>query len=427
MSGLALVAGLLLALLFAGTQSALMALLENPSERERAWLPARLEEWLASPGTLLQALALGSLASLCLAGTVLTSILVEHCGYPCAPIVGFVILAPLAGLVNELIPRFHVRSQPAPFLTAYGLPLVTLSRLAGPCASAGERLAGWLAGRLDPLLPTPPPTPPAAPSVGPADAGPADLFESVLEFSGTLAKEVMVPRRDMVALPADAGLEAALALVRESQYSRIPVYRGVPENVIGVVHSKDLLPFARGAAERGFSLSSLARQPLYVPGVMTLDDLLAELQLKATHMAFVVDEFGSTSGLITLEDVIEEIFGDIQDEHDAEELSIRRTGRTSWLVDGTTAIEEVEDALRVELPEGDCETFGGLVFATIGHLPEPGEACRLGRLRAEVLRVEHHRIRDINVTLLGPRERGLPGGGLPGGGLPGGGRAMAGG
>jgi putative hemolysin len=123
-------------------------------------------------------------------------------------------------------------------------------------------------------------------------------------------------------------------------------------------------------------------------------------------MAFVVDEFGSTSGLITLEDVIEEIFGDIQDEHDTEELSIRRTGRANWLVDGTATIEEVEDALHVELPERDCETFGGLVFATIGHLPEPGEACNLGRLRAEVLRLEHHRIRDINVTLLGPRERG---------------------
>jgi CBS domain containing-hemolysin-like protein len=407
MTGLALVAGLLFALLFAGTQAALMALLENPAERDRAWLPARLEDWLASPSTILQALSLGNLASLCLAGTVLASILIEHCGYPCAPIVGFVILAPLAGLVNELIPRFHVRPKPAPFLTAYGLPLVTLSRLAEPFAAAGERVTGWLARSLEPLMPAPPPAlPPSASTAERAEPGAEDLFESVLEFSGTLAKEVMVPRRDMVALPADAGLDTALALVRESQYSRIPVYRGVPENVIGVVHSKDLLPFARGAAERGFSLSSLARQPLYVPGVMTLDDLLAELQLKATHMAFVVDEFGSTSGLITLEDVIEEIFGDIQDEHDTEELSIRRTGRANWLVDGTATIEEVEDALHVELPERDCETFGGLVFATIGHLPEPGEACNLGRLRAEVLRLEHHRIRDINVTLLGPRERG---------------------
>ncbi|MBI4871783.1 MAG: HlyC/CorC family transporter [Candidatus Riflebacteria bacterium] len=402
-------AGLLAALLFAGAEEALLALSEDPEVRERTWLPERLEALLARPPRLLASLVAGNLAAVALAGTALTLELTDKCGESWGSVLAVLILAPLVALVNEIVPRGYVRPHAQGFLLATGAPLAVLARLTRPLAVAGETLAVWLHFALDRTFP-PRDFPAQTSARTTAAARPQareDLLESVLEFSETLVKEVMVPRRDMIALPCEADLRAAVSVVRDTQYSRIPIYRGKPENVVGVIHSKDLLAWAREPRAAAPTLMAIARQPLYVPGVMTLDDLLAQFQLGGTHMAFVVDEFGSTAGLITLEDVIEEIFGEIQDEHDREEQPIRRTGRASWLVDGTASVDDVEKALRVELPESECETLGGLVFLTLGHLPETGETCQLGSVQCKVLRVENHRIRELNVTLT-VRQRSRP-------------------
>ncbi|MBI3890035.1 MAG: HlyC/CorC family transporter [Candidatus Wallbacteria bacterium] len=407
-----LTVSVLLALVFAGAEAALLALSEGAAGRPRDPLPARLERMLGDPEPLLQSLVVGNLAAVALAGTSLALLLIRSHGLTRGLMLGGLLLAPLVALVTEVFPRLMTRARPGSFLTAILLPLAAFARVTRPVALAGSWAGVRLAAAAERLLVLAAPAPRAEPgsvtrrvTSESLEGEQEKMIGSVLEFGETLVKEAMVPRRDMAALPADAGLEATLALVRETQYSRLPIYRGKPENVTGVVHSKDLLPCAHGLDPEPFSMPRLARRPLYVPGVMTLDDLLTEFQLKGNHMAFVVDEFGSTAGLITLEDVLEEIFGEIQDEHDREEQPIRRVGRSAWIVVGTTAIDEVETVLRVEFPDTGCDTLGGLVFHCLGHLPEPGETCVVEGVTLEVLRVEKRRVQEVRVLAGAARDR----------------------
>lgn len=402
----------LLALLFAGAEAALLALSEEPHGRLRDPLPPRLERMLGDPEPLLHSLALGSVASVTLAGISLTLLALRSRGTGAGLVLAPLLLVPLVAVLTEIVPRLITRRLPGSFLAAILLPLAAFARASRPLALGGKWAAERISALAERVLVLEGATGRSGSEVNPRRAAPESfeneqeqMIDSVLEFGDTLVKEVMIPRRDMAALPVGTGLAQAVALARETQYSRIPVYKEKPENVVGVIHAKDLLPCAHGLDEEPFDLMRLARKPFYVPGVMTLDDLLAEFQIRGTHMAFVVDEFGSTAGLITLEDVLEEIFGDIQDEHDREEQAIRRVGRATWIVDGTAPIEAVEASLKLTLPESGCETIGGVVFQTLGHLPEPGETCTVEGLSMEVLRVEKRRVQEVRISAIGAKER----------------------
>jgi CBS domain containing-hemolysin-like protein len=231
------------------------------------------------------------------------------------------------------------------------------------------------------------------------------LIHSILEFGETTVREVMVSRLDVVALPETATLGEALALIRESGHSRFPLYRDHLDHVLGVVYAKDLLPYLGDGHDpaRAVDWEALARQPRFVPLSKKLDDMLSDFQTHNTHMAIVVDEYGGTAGLVTLEDLLEEVVGDIRDELDEpDEALYHGVGPDTWRVEARIHLDDLAEALGVAIDTEafDFETLGGLVFHLAGAVPAPGDEVGYGRLRLRVETVEQNRIMDVLVTLL---------------------------
>jgi CBS domain containing-hemolysin-like protein len=200
------------------------------------------------------------------------------------------------------------------------------------------------------------------------------LLTSVLEFADILVKESMVPRTRMVGLEKSASFEQVLAVISESEHSRIPVFEESIDNVVGVLYVKDLArDLQRGLTAEGFKLEKYLRPPFFVPELMKISRLLREFQKRKVHIAVVVDEFGGTAGLVTLEDVVEEIVGEIQDEYDMEEKQVKALPDGRFLAEGNASLRDVEAALDVEFPEdGAYETLGGFLTAVSGRVPTTG-------------------------------------------------------
>ena len=229
-----------------------------------------------------------------------------------------------------------------------------------------------------------------------------ELIHSIVEFGETTVREIMVSRLDVVALPAKATLPEAFDLIRASGHSRLPLYLDHLDHILGIVYAKDLLPYLNGEAPPEVDWTRLARAPLFVPHSKKLDDLLDEFRLKKTHMAIVVDEYGGTAGLATMEDVLEEIVGDIRDEHDEHEAALyERLGEHSYRVEARIDLDELNDVLDLDLDTEsfDFETLGGLIFHVTGAIPEEGTEAEFGPLQMTVESVENHRIGQVRVEV----------------------------
>jgi len=225
------------------------------------------------------------------------------------------------------------------------------------------------------------------------EEGEKKLIHSIFEFGETTVREVMVPRIDMVCLPHDSGIEEAVELIRREGHSRIPMYRERVDNVVGILYAKDLIPFLQ-QDESPRTLEQLARLPYFVPEGKMIDELLREFQTKHIHMAIVVDEYGGTAGLVTLEDILEEIVGEIQDEFDAEAPSWRRTADDGWVLDSGMLLEDVNALLEEEvLPTvEDYETLGGFIYEVAGEVPKAGASYEHVGWRFTVMTMKRHRI-----------------------------------
>ena len=228
-----------------------------------------------------------------------------------------------------------------------------------------------------------------------------ELIHSIFEFGDTVVREVMVPRTDMVAMPAEATLDQALETIVKVGYSRIPIYEGDTDNIIGVLYAKDLL--RRSAQERVEErVTSAARAPLFVPEQKKVAELLREMQHQRIHMAIVVDEYGGTAGLVTIEDLIEEIVGEIVDEYDQEEPLVEPIDENTMRVDAKMPIDEVNELFDVELPHDEWDTVGGLVFGLTGRVPSVGESVRHDSIEFRTERVTGRRIQKVLVTRVVP-------------------------
>jgi len=223
-----------------------------------------------------------------------------------------------------------------------------------------------------------------------------DMLLSVLSLRDTRVREVMVPRTEMVCIEAQEPLQTvAQTMVREG-HSRVPVYQGDVDHVLGFVTARDVLRFSP-SPEPGPPVRDLMRPAYFVPETMTLAALLREFRRRRIHLAIAVDEYGGVSGLATLEDVLEEIVGDIHDEYDEEEGEIREAG-DGLCVDARTEIEKLEERLGVEFGEElDCETVGGLVFQMLGHVPREGETFLYRGLEVTVLDADKRRVREVKI------------------------------
>lgn len=226
-----------------------------------------------------------------------------------------------------------------------------------------------------------------------------EMLHSVLRFSDTLVRQVMVARTDMFCVDVDRPLAEVVEKVGESHYSRVPAYRGHMDNIVGILYAKDLLPIA--SHREVSALPALVRKPVFVPETMRLSDLLREFQRGKLHLAIVVDEFGGTAGLITLEDLLEEIVGEIRDEYDTEEAAPEAAEDGSYTVDGRMELARLRSLLRLEIPEPPgVSTVAGLVVAQAGRIPRERAGVIIGPARFIVEEASAKRIRRVRVVPL---------------------------
>jgi len=224
------------------------------------------------------------------------------------------------------------------------------------------------------------------------------LLRSVFEFPDTLVREVMVPRTDMVAISVDMDLQTIAEILVDCGHSRIPVYENNVDEIQGLFYAKDLIRLVRSEDEISFDIQEFIREPYFVPESKGIAELLSEFQAERMHMAVVVDEFGGTAGLITLEDIIEEFFGDIQDEYDSERPQIVRVDEHRARADARVPIDEVEEFCGLELPEHpEYESLGGFLMAQAGTVPEVGSEIRWEHVVFRVLKADAKSVQTVEL------------------------------
>ncbi|MCB0262341.1 MAG: HlyC/CorC family transporter [Calditrichaeota bacterium] len=234
---------------------------------------------------------------------------------------------------------------------------------------------------------------------GRLEADEKEMIHSIFEFGETTVREIMVPRTDMVCVEVNATLDEVLEDIKDNLLSRIPVFEGRIDNVIGILYVKDLLPLLKKNRSDSFNLRTIVREAYFVPEQKMIDDLLRHFQKERIHMALVVDEYGGISGLVTLEDVIEEIVGEIQDEYDEEEPLITPVNDETYIVDGRLNLEELNDELHLNLPtEEGVETISGFILNLIGALPQENETIKYNGHEFTVEMIDRNRILKVRIA-----------------------------
>lgn len=225
------------------------------------------------------------------------------------------------------------------------------------------------------------------------------MIYEIFQFGQTLAREIMTPRIDVIALNIEeTSLATAQKALLQSGFSRLPVYEESIDNILGLLYAKDLLPTLQ-SADTEFNLRALLREPYFIPETKKADELLAEMQEKRFHLAIVVDEYGGVSGIVTLEDIIEEIIGEIQDEYDErEEAPYKKISETEYIFRGLIDVHDFAEVMDAELPEGDADTLAGFLYERLGRIPQGGESVRVNGLLLTIEQVTGRRIRRVRAV-----------------------------
>jgi CBS domain containing-hemolysin-like protein len=224
------------------------------------------------------------------------------------------------------------------------------------------------------------------------------LINSIFDFRETIASEIMTPSAEMVCADITSSIPTLIRLINEQGYTRIPVYKDNPDQIIGILHAKDLLRICARGNDADFDLTEVLNPATFIPESKPITELLREFQSKKIHMAIVVDEFGGVRGLVTLEDVIEEIVGEIDDEHDDEDNELRVVDERTVIVDAKIDIEEVEAHFRLNLPEGPYESVGGFIIHRLGKVPASGVVVQESGLSFKVLGADPRRIKSVRIV-----------------------------
>jgi len=326
-----------------------------------------------------------------------------------ALIVVTVILAMFTIVFAELVPKSLALSNPERYSLVLSRPIDFIGRILGPVIALLTGITRWVTGALGVRL-----NPEAAITAeelrliverggeqGVLEAEEEQMINAVIELGERRVHEVMVPRVSIAALPSDATFEDAIDLVIEVGHSRVPVYEDSIDEIVGILYAKDLLPYLKADAGPRPSLRKLLRAPVLVPESMTIDDLLHELQRRKVHLAIVLDEYGGTAGLVTIEDLLEEIVGEIQDEYDVEEPMVVRLSDHEARVDGRADVDELMELFDMHLnleDEEEYDTVGGLVYHRIGGVPSPGDRVELDGLTLTVETTDGRRVGKVLVT-----------------------------
>ena len=322
-----------------------------------------------------------------------------------------VLVAVFILICEHVIPMFIVRRDPERVLEVLLPPFDVAARFVQPLTRVLVRLIvdarrdRFSAQAANPVVEEPRDTPAAAPEAGDEqrmmEGDERRLLQSIVEFGDTLVREVMTPRPDIVAISEDARIADLRALFREQEYSRIPVYKDNLDNILGVVFVKDLIRLD-DERDGGDGLHALLRPVTFVPETKRVSDLLKEFQRKQVQFAIVVDEYGGTAGLATLEDLLEEIVGEIRDEYDVEMEPVVEEGQGTFVFSGKANFAEVRDRLHVEIEPEGFETVGGYVLTRVGRVPSVGETFELDGLVVEVVEAERRRIHRVKMRRAAP-------------------------
>lgn len=240
---------------------------------------------------------------------------------------------------------------------------------------------------------------------GVLESAATEMIHSILDFGETVARKVMTPRIDLSAIDADCSLSELIALVTNSGHSRIPVYEGDLDNIIGIVHAKDLLTLNTDGVRDQMAIRAVMRAAYFIPETKKVDELLKEFRRSRQQLAIVRDEYGVTSGLVTIEDLLEEIVGDIQDEYDTEEPMVQVLDATTTICDGKLGLSEVNDRLGLELPEEEADTIGGFVFGLLGHQAAQGETVSFEGMVFVVEATDGRRITKVRILRQNPNRK----------------------
>ncbi len=311
-------------------------------------------------------------------------------------------------VVSEITPKLIASKQPIVFSKRMSGVLVFLHKVLLPVSSLLARSMAAFHGKFEGLnerisaedLKT---IAEIGEASGTLEQDEKKLIHSIVEFGETSVREIMISRLDIVALNVNATIEEAIEIIRENSHSRLPLYVEHLDNILGIIYAKDLLRFqTEQPNERSVDWTRLARPAIFVPLGKMLDDLLTDFQAKRTHIAIVVDEYGGTAGLVTLEDVLEEVVGEIRDEHDEDEEGlIHPVSDNEFMIDAKIDLDDLFKALELEMDteQFDFETLGGLIFHLAREIPNEGDTFEHGPLHLTVDETENNRILQVRLRI----------------------------
>ena len=409
----------LLSAVFAGTEEALAALTKPGLQRiaERGRRRAKVvAAWEAHPDRVIAALTIARYA-LAVAATIVAAHLALDLTSPndrrwtlaltCALVTAALLT------FGRMVPRLFARGRAEAIVSRMAGTLRFLMAATAPVAWVLSRIAFSVAYALGGR---PAPAPPvteeemralveAGVEDGTIEQEERELIHSIFEFADTTVREVMIPRVDMVCVEASMPMEEVLDVFADRKFSRLPVYDETVDNIVGVIHIKNILNFWRKQVADMTAMEFVV-MPHFVPEAKKVIELLEEFRQQRIHMAIVVDEYGGTAGLVTMEDLIEEIVGEIEDEHNRATHPVRRTEDGSYVADARAEIDRLNETLSLNLPKGEFETVGGLIYHQLGKIPARGEQVELDGVRITVLEGDARRIRRVRVEVLKRSEEG---------------------
>jgi CBS domain containing-hemolysin-like protein len=225
----------------------------------------------------------------------------------------------------------------------------------------------------------------------------SEMIQSIFDFTDKIVGEIVTPRVDIVGLKSTDNLDKAMDIIGEKQFSKIPIYKDNMDNIKGILYAKDIIPYLMGSRPQ-INLQMIAREPFFVPETKPIDELLAEFKSRKTSIAIVVDEWGGTEGLVTLEDIVEEVIGEIRDPYDNEEADVLKQADGSFIVDGSITIYDLEEETDIKFPEKrDYDTLAGFILETLTEIPTSGEHIEYDNMVFTVQTVHNNRIEKVRI------------------------------
>ncbi len=391
---------------FSGSETALMSMdrlrVRYLAEKERPGAK-RLEKLLSKPDDLLSAILVGNNLVNIMISVFATSLFLDLFGQG-GELMTILVLTPLLLIFSEVCPKTYAATYPEKLSFRVLHPIRFFMWLLHPVTSVVSGISRILTHFLRGEEQAPLISEDQIRSIigfG-EDAGVVAkeqrrMLHGIFDLSQIRVRDVMVPRTEVVGISVDAAFEDVVHLTARARHSRFPVYDGDLDNVVGVIHSKDVLSYLDRPDQ--FSLRELARPPYFVPEAKHIETLMQAFRRKHLHLAMVVDEYGGVEGICTLEDIVEEIVGEIQDEYDEEDILVKPLGENRYLVDGSAAIRYINRRFALNLSEEHVNTLAGFLLNSLGSIPEIGASCEVDGVLFTVREVEDRRIEQIELLL----------------------------